>query len=145
MISLVIYTTTNYFLFFIEHSDGILIIFDQSKELKLKFSSAYKNCFRTKFSIKNYKGHDRKITSEVALWKTHLKKNTSRQMIIVVFCWGLKWQGLKWVLAFLHVLFILHILSWKSVIRFHPSDQQLGCGKKVMEGMRGKGWVKWNT
>lgn len=63
MISPVSYTAKNYFIFYEEHRNGILIIFAQSKELDLKFSSAYKTCFRTnkEFSIKNYNGHSRKI------------------------------------------------------------------------------------
>jgi len=87
MMSPVSNKTENCFLFYKEHRNAILIIFAQSKELK--FSSAYKSCFRTKkeFSIKNYSKHSRKWTSAVALceWETCLKHyfiTTSEMMSI---------------------------------------------------------------
>lgn len=168
MISPVSYTTKNCFLFYKEHRNGILIIFAQSKELELKFSSAYKTCLRTnkEFSIKNYNRYGRKLTSGVALceWRRHLWKITSRQMvsthqvpeeflifyfflglkIIVVFCWRLELQGSKWVLVFcMCSSFCIFYLGkvWSGSTQVSSS---YGVERKLWRGMRGRDWVQWD-
>lgn len=157
MMSPVIYTAKNYFIFYKERRSDILIIFSKSKDLKLKFSSAYKTCFRTKkeFSIKNYDGHSRKLTSGVAVWMTETSlKNYLKTdddclsglwrapdffflglKIIVVFCWRLELQGLKWFLTF---------CLCSSFCIIYPGKVWSGSTKwvavMVWKGSYGRGW-----